>query len=237
MLADFESNLIGTSAGKGKRFTIDFPNDYPDSKLRAQKVDFDVSVHEVAELQPAALDEQFVTFYGVVSGDFTEFRQLVKSNLQREVASRIQAELRRQVLEQLIAANPVELPSVLVSREAAGLQAEGMRNLGINDVKDAPPLEAYTEIAERRVRLGLIVAAVIREQGLKVDQERVRQKLDDICKPSARPEEMRRLYLQSPELMAQIENVVIEDQVLSWLTDRAQIHGKASSVAALTGRP
>lgn len=235
MLADFEAALIGIGPGGEKRFTMQFPADYYAQNLRGQDVEFAVKVHEVAEQQPAALDADFVKSYGVTSGELVEFRARVRESLEREVAGRIQAEVRRQIMEQMIAANPVELPGMLISREAANLQAEGMRNLGINDVKDAPPLSAYTEIAERRVRLGLVIGALIREQGIKADQERVARKLDEICRPYDRPDEARKIYLQNPELMAQVENVVIEDQALGWLADRAEMRPKPTTVAGLLG--
>jgi trigger factor len=235
MLPDFEAGLIGIGPGGEKRFTMQFPADYYDQKLRGQHVEFEVKVHEVGEQQLAPLDADFLKSYGIHSGDIAEFRSRVRESLEREVAGRIQGEVRRQIMEQLIAANPVDLPSVLVSREAGNLQAEGMRNLGIKDANEAPPLAAYTEIAERRVRLGLVIGAVIREQGIKVDAERVRQKLDEICRPYDRPDEARKIYLQNPELMAQVENVVIEDQVLGWLAERAQMHPKPVTVAGLLG--
>lgn len=235
MLADFEAALVGIGPGGEKRFTMQFPADYYAQNLRGQNVEFAVKVHEVAEQRPAALDADFVKSYGITSGELAEFRARVRESLEREVAGRIQAEVRRQIMEQMITANPVELPAVLVSREAAKLQAEGMRNLGIKDVKDAPPLSAYTEIAERRVRLGLVIGALVREQGIKADQERVARKLDEICRPYDRPDEARRIYLQNPELMAQVENVVIEDQALGWLADRAKMRPKPTTVAGLLG--
>jgi trigger factor len=138
-------------------------------------------------------------------------------------------------MEQLLAANPLALPAVMVEREAASLQAEGMRNMGIKDVKDAPPLKAYRHIAERRVRLGLIIGAVIREQDLKVDHARVDKRLDEICQPYDRPGEVRKLYLQNPNLMLQIENSVMEEQAMSWLIDRAEVTSKAVPMAELMG--
>jgi trigger factor len=235
MLADFEANLTGIAAGDSKSFNVRFPADYYDAKLRDAEVAFAVRAHEVAALELPAVDADFVSGYGVVSGDLAEFRRLVRENLEREAAAKVQAEVRRQLMEHLLARNPVEVPTVMVAREAAGLQAESMRNLGLKDAKDAPALGAYEEVARRRVRLGLIMGALIREHDLRIDQAGVERKLDELCRPYEQPEEVRKLYLQNEQLMAQVENSVMEEQVMAWLLERAQLRPKAVALTDLMG--
>jgi trigger factor len=149
----------------------------------------------------------------------------------REVDSRIKAEIKRQLMEQLMEANPIDLPAVLIEREAASLRDESMRNLGITDPQDpqAPGLDAFREAAERRVRLGLLVSAVIEENKLEVDRERVKQKVDEMCAPYDQPEEIRKLYYQNPQLLSQVENLVMEDQVVEWLVSKATVKDKVIS--------
>jgi len=235
MLPDFEAGLVGVGPGGEKTFPVKFPADYHEPSLRDQTVSFAVVVREVAGRELPAVDADFIKGYGIESGDPAEFRRLVRENLEREVAAKIQSELRRQVLEQLLERNPVDLPSVLVTREAQALQTEGMRNLGIQDVKDAPALAAYEDVARRRVRLGLIIGALIRDQEIKVDQSRVDARLDELCRPYEKPDEVRRLYLQNPELMSQIESSVMEEQALAWLVERAKVTGKPVAFAELMG--
>lgn len=235
MLPDFEAALVGIAPGGTKRFTVRFPPDYHETSLRNENVDFDVVVREVAGRELPPVTEEFVKGYGVASGDLAEFRRLVRENLEREVAAKIQAEMRRQALEQLLEANPVDLPAVMVARESAALQAEGMRNLGIKDAKEAPPLSAYEDVARRRVRLGLIIGGLIREQDLKIDPALVDRKLDELCRPYEKPEEVRRLYLQNPDLMAQIENSVMEEQMMIWLIERAKVTPKTVAFTELMG--
>jgi trigger factor len=235
MLADFESNLIGLAAGGTRTFTIRFPSDYHDERLRSESVTFDVHVREVAAPDLPVLDEAFVKAFGVASGDLGEFRRLIRENLEREVTAKVRAETRRQLLEQLLAANRVDLPAVLVAREAAALQAEAMKNLGIKDVKDAPAVAAYEEIAQRRVRLGLIMNALIREHDLKVEPAEVARKLDEICRVYERPDDVKSLYRQNPELMAQVEGSVMEEQVMIWLAGRSQVTNKVMPFSELMG--
>lgn len=231
MLEDFEKNLIGLKSGSEKGFKLKFPKDYHAEELAGQKVDFHVNVGEVAEQQLPDVDQEFIKALGVASGDAGDFRQDVRSNMDREVDSRIKAEIKRQLMEQLMQANPIDLPAVLIEREAASLRDESMRNLGITDPQDpqAPGLDAFREAAERRVRLGLLVSAVIEENKLEVDRERVKQKVDEMCAPYDQPEEIRKLYYQNPQLLSQVENLVMEDQVVEWLVSKATVKDKVIS--------
>jgi len=235
MLPDFEAGLIGHRAGASASFPVRFPDDYPETPLRGKTVAFDVKVHEVATLALPEISAEFIQGFGVASGEESEFRRLVRENLEREVAAKVQSELRRQVLERLLEANPIDLPAVMVAREAAALQAEGMRNLGISDVKDAPALGAYDDVARRRVRLGLIVGAVVKERDIRLDQSRVDGRLDELCARYEKPDEVRRLYLQNPDLMVQIENSVIEEQAMLWLIGQAKVTEKPVSFTELMG--
>jgi len=231
MLEDFEKNLIGLKSGDEKAFKVKFPKDYHAEELAGKKVDFNVNVSEVAEQQLPEVDEEFIKALGVASGDSDDFRADVRSNMKREVDSRIKAEVKRQLMEQVMLANPIDLPAVLVQREAAGLRDESMRNLGITDHEDpkAPGVEAFREAAERRVRLGLLVSAVIEENSLEVDRDRVKQKVDEMCATYDQPEEIRKLYYQNPQLLSQIENLVMEEQVVEWLFSSAAVSDKVTA--------
>ena len=228
MLEDFEKNLADLTSGAEKVFKIKFPKDYHENKLAGQKVSFQVTVHEVAEPCLPDLDAEFITSFGVQSGELDDFRQDVRSNMEREVESKVQAEVKRQVMEQLLEANPIELPAVLVDEEMSGLQAESMRRLGITDTTQAPALDSFREAAVQRVRLGLLVAAIIRENDLEVDRERVKLKVDEMCAPYDEPETIRKIYYQNPQLLSQIESIVVEEQVVEWLLSKAKVENKTT---------
>jgi trigger factor len=235
MLPDFESSLVGLSAGQKKSFPVRFPADYHEASLREATVEFEVEVHEVGERKLPEVDAEFVRGFDIASGDLAEFRRLVRENLEREAAAKIQAELRRQILDGLLKANPVDVPKALVDQEAAGLQSDAMRSLGVKDVKDAPPLSEYEEVARRRARLALIMAGLVAEHGLKVDPAQVNRKVDALCQSYERPDEVRKLYLQSAELMSQIENAVMEEQLMAWLIERVRVTPRTVTFSALMG--
>jgi trigger factor len=233
MLPDFEAQLLRVRAGDEKDFTVRFPADYHEKELAGQEARFHLKVHEVQESVLPVVDAEFVKGFGIASGDVAELRREVRLNLERDVQAKIQAEVKRQVLEQLLAANPIALPGVLVSREASSLQAESMQSLGIRDAKDAPALANFQPVAERRVRLGLILASLIQEQKIEVDRERIRVRLDQVCQGYDRPDEVRRYYLENPSLMGQLENQVIEEQIIDWLIGKARIEAHAMPFSEL----
>ena len=237
MLEDFEKNLIGLAVGGEKTFKVKFPKDYQATELAGKKVSFDATVTEVAESQLPDLDQKFVKEFGIESGDIDEFRADVRGNMDREAAAKIKAEVKRQVMDQLLDANSIDVPAVLVEKEAATLQSETMRNLGVTDPQQAPPVETFNEAAQRRVRLGLLVSAVIEEKNLVVDREQVKVKVDEICAPYERPEEIRKLYFQNPQLISQVENAVMEGQVVDWLVSQAKLEKKVTNFAELMNNP
>jgi trigger factor len=233
MLEDFEKNIIGLTAGSEKTFKVKFPKDYQAAQLAGKKVSFTATVTEVAEAQLPEVDAEFVKGFGVENGEVDEFRADVRGNMEREAKTKIEAEIKRQVMEQLLDANAIDIPAVLVEKEAATLQSETMRNMGITDPEQAPPPDTFNSAAERRVRLGLLVGAVIEENEIVVDRERVKAKVDEICAPYEQPDEIRKLYFQNAQLISQIEGVVLEGQVVDWLVSQAKLKKKATKFSEL----
>jgi len=123
------------------------------------------------------------------------------------------------------------VPSALADQEAASLRSESLRNMGMADDDDpnAPPVAEFRDAAERRVRLGLLVGAVIQDNGLEVDRELVKARVDEICAPYDQPEQIRKMYFQNPQLIGQVENMVLEEQVVAWLVDRSSVTTKQVS--------
>ncbi len=227
MLEEFEKNLLGLSVGDEKTFNLKFKKDYQAEELAGKKASFTVNVKGIAGQELPDLDEEFVKSFGVESGDMDVMLTDVRKNMEREAEAMIQADLKRQVMDHLLATNPIDIPSALIQSEAGNLQSEAKRNLGIKDeeVNDprVPSLDTYLEAAERRVRLGLLVSAVIEENSLKVEQSRVRDKIDEMCAPYEKPEVFKQIYFQNPQLLAQVESGVLEEQVTEWLVAQAKL--------------
>ncbi|MCC5795392.1 MAG: trigger factor [Chromatiales bacterium] len=235
MLEEFEKALYATSAGDQPRFTVTFPDDYHAESLRGRTAEFTATVHEVAEQQLPEIDAEFIRSFGIESGDPGEFRDKVRENMVAEADTRVRAELKRALFEQLVAGHGIEVPAVLVEREAQSLQADAMRQAGVSDPAQAPAAETFRPSAERRVRLGLLIAAVIRDHGIKVDRNQVLRRVDELSAGYEQPAQVRQLYLQNQDLMTQIEHAVLEDQVVDWLAEKAQLTGKPVAFRELMG--
>jgi len=223
MLEDFEKNLQGLLVGETKDFEMKFPKDYHASDLAGERVSFEVSVKEVAEAVLPEVNVEFVQEFGIESGDLEAFRADVRANMQREAESRNRAEVKRQVMEQLLEKNPIDVPSALVEQEAVALRRESLQNMGIaaEDDANAPPVMEFSDAAERRVRLSLLVSEVIKDNELQVDRDLVKERIEEMAAPYDQPDEVRKMYFQNPQLMGQVENMVLEEQLVAWLVDKA----------------
>ncbi|MEZ5566204.1 MAG: trigger factor [Gammaproteobacteria bacterium] len=233
MVEGFEKQLVGVKAGESRDLDVTFPGDYPNALLSGQTVQFAVQVSEVGEEHLPDVDAEFIRGFGVESGIEDDFHQDVRKNMGDEFAARARADIKRQLLEQLLAANPIEIPVILVEQEATSLQADAMRNLGITDTASAPSLESFRQTAERRVRLGLLIGALIREQNIVADRDRISQRIDQMSSSYDNPDEIRKLYFQTPQLLTQVENSVLEEQVVDWLAEHATITPKPMAFRAL----
>jgi trigger factor len=233
MVEDFERQLVGVKAGESRDIRVRFPVDYPNRELAGQTADFSVQVGEVAEQHLPEVDEEFIRAFGVESGSRDDFIRDLRDIMGDEFTARARADVKRQLLEQLLTSNPIEIPVILVEQEATSLQSDAMRRLGVSDPGQAPALESFRQTAERRVRLGLLIGELIREQGLVVDREKVRERIEQLSSGYDNPDEIRKLYYQTAQLLSQVESSVLEEQVVDWLAGRAAVTPKPTTFRAL----
>ena len=222
MLPDFEKALYDVSAGDEKTFKVKFPKDYHAEDLAGKKVDFDLKVHRVEEQELPALDDSLAEAYGVEEGGLEKLRADVRENMDRELEQRIRADLREQAMSGLLDANPVEVPKALVHQEAHSMQHEAMRQYGIEDHEKAPPIENFIENAEKRVRLSFLIRQLIDDNGLEVDADKLKERVEQLCAGYENAEEMVQTYLGNPQIMSQIEPMVLEDQAVDWITENGR---------------
>jgi len=225
MLPDFEKALYGVSAGDSKKAKVKFPKDYHAEDLSGKKVDFEMSVRRVEEQELPPLDDSLAQLYGVDEGGLEKLRSDVRDNMGREVEQRIRADLREQVMSGILEANPVEVPKALIQHEAHSMQHEAMRQLGIEDHEQAPPIDNFMENAEKRVRLSFLMRQLIEDKGIETDVEKLNERVKQMCAGYENADEMAHSYLGNPQIMEQIEPMVLEDQAVDWVVE----NGKTSS--------
>lgn len=234
-MPELEEGLKGVSAGEHKTLSVVFPAAHPNKKLAGQSAELHLSIKAVEEQSLPAVDEEFCRAYGVEQGGLAEMRAEVRSSMERELAEVIRNRLRVQVLDGLYKANPVELPRSLVDEQVQQLQIDTARRLGIRDAAQLPPRNVFEEPARRRVALGLLISSVVQGQQLKVDRARVQARLATLVEGYPDPEQARRAYLQNQDAMRQIESAALEDQVIDWVLERAQVSERPMTFKEITG--
>jgi len=225
MLPDFEKGLTGIKAGDDKTFKVKFPKDYHAEDLQGQKVEFSIHTHRVEEETLPPVDDALAEMFSVKEGGLEQFRKDVTDNMRHEADQKVKAKVREQLMEGLLAANPLEIPQALKHQEMHSMQHEAMQRLGIEDHDKAPPIENFAESAEKRVRLGLLVRQLITDENIRIDEERVRQHVEEICAGYENADEMVNMYMNTPQVRQQVEPVVLEQMAF----DRLLEHGKVKT--------
>lgn len=221
MIADFEAGLDGLKAGDQKDIDVTFPEDYHSTDLAGKAGVFAVTLHKVEEGTLPEIDEEFCKSYGVETGSLDELKKEVRANMTREMSEVIRRIVRQQLIEQSTQAAEFEIPGTLVEEEINRMIQEMMQR----QPKDAPapPREAFNPEAQRRVQLGLLISEVIRSEKMELDNDRVREKVLELAGGYEQPEELVRSYMSNPQIMQQLEGVVLEDQAFDWLLDKAEV--------------
>ena len=230
MLADFESAVTGLKAGESKTFDMTFPADYHAKDLAGQAVTFEVTVKGVSEAILPQIDTEFAKSLGIADGDVEKMRAEIESNLKREVKNRLKSRVKNQVMEALLKTNPIEVPKALVEQEIDQLMErarEDVEQRGCKKAKDFPmQREWFTDQAKRRVGLGLVLSEIVKLNGLHAKPEQIKSIVDDAAQSYEHPEEVVRWYYAQPQRLAEIESLVIEDNVVDWALSNAKVLDK-----------
>ena len=239
MLADFENNVEGLKAGESKTFDMTFPADYFSKDLAGQSVQFEITVKEVQGAKLPEVDAEFAKLMGIADGDVEKMRAEIQTNLGREVKKRIQAQTKDQVMEALLKANPIDVPNALIEGEVerlmqaakADMEARGFKG------KDLPVKpEWFGEQAKRRVTLGLVLAELVKVENLYAKPEQIKAMVEEAALSYENPDEVVKWYYAQPQRLAEVEAVVVEDNVVSWVLERAKVTDKTADFDELMGR-
>ncbi|MCV6621830.1 MAG: trigger factor [Cellvibrionaceae bacterium] len=227
MIPGFEDGLIGAKKGEEVVLDLTFPEDYHAEELKGAAVQFTVKVNQVAALELPELDEEFFKKYGVEDGGEEKFREEVRNNMERELKNAAKNKVKTQVMDGLLNANSVDVPKALVASEIDALRGQMMQQFGgaaeNMDLKSILPDDMFTEQAERRVSLGLIVGELVKKEELKVDADAVKAMVEEMASTYQDPEEVVNYYYSNRELLAGVESAVLEDQVVDFILDKAKV--------------
>lgn len=229
MIPGFEDALVGVKAGEERVITPTFPADYQNLELAGKTAEFSVTVNSVSAPQLPELNDEFFAQFGVKEGGIDGFRAEVRKNMERELRQAIKSKVKSQVMEGLLAANPVEVPKALIGNEVNRLRVQAVQQFGGNIKPDQLPAELFEEQAKRRVSLGLLVAEVVKQFELKPDDARVREVIEEMASAYQEPEQVLAWYYKNDQQLNEVRSVVLEEQVVDTVLQKAKVTDKAVS--------
>jgi trigger factor len=233
MLADFEKGVRGAKAGETRTIDVAFPANYGAPNLAGKTAQFEVTIKSVEQRQLPELDEEFATLYGVETGGIERLREEVQDNMRRELGEAARGRVKTQIMDALLAANPLDLPKSLVESQTRELQMDAGRRMGAQDVSQLPPLEGFVAQAKRRVALSLLVNEIIKTANLQVDQSKVQSRFEELAMQFPDPTQALQTYRTNPQIRRQLEASVLEDQVVDWVVERAKVTEQSSTFKEL----
>ncbi len=230
MIPGFEEGLVGAKAGESRTLKVNFPENYQNLELAGKAAEFEVMVHSVAAPVLPELNEDFFAKFGVEAGSLEDFRAEVRKNMERELRQAIKGKVKSQVMDGLLATNEVEVPKALVGNEIDRLRQQAVQQFGGASIKpEQLPAELFEEQAKRRVSLGLIVAEVVKQNDIKPDNDRVRTMVEELASAYQEPQQVISWYYQNEQQLAEIQSVVLEEQVVDTVLQKAQVTDKKVS--------
>lgn len=233
MLKDFEAGITGSRADEHKTVAVRYPDEYHNKDLAGRTADFTVHVKKVEEKQLPALDDAFCRDYGVNEGGIEQLLSEVADNMRRELGDNVRSRIKQQVFDRFLDANAIDVPRALVEQQVREMQLDMARRMGAKDASQVPAPEPFVEPARRRVALGLLVAELVKSQGLTLDRARVDARLAELAATYPDPDAILNAYRQNPDAMRQVENMVMEDQVVDYLLERAKVTDQPSTFKEL----
>lgn len=239
----FEEGLTGLKAGDERAVAATFPADYPVEKLAGKAATFDVKVKEVAVPKLPELNEEFAKSLGADSVE--ALKDLVKAQLAFEYANVTRSKLKRQLLDQLEKAHSFELPPSLVDSEFAGIWqqleanlAQAGKTFADEGKSEDETREEYRRIAERRVRLGLVIGEIADKNELKITQDEMRRALIEQARRFPGQEKaVYEYYEKNPAALAELRAPIFEDKVVDFVIERAAPVDKKVSKDELFKKP
>ncbi|WP_302176104.1 trigger factor [uncultured Hydrogenophaga sp.] len=231
MLKEFEDAVRGMKTGESKTFPLAFPADYHGKDVAGKTADFLVTVNKVEAANLPEVNDELARSLGIAEGTVDALRADIRKNLERETKFRLQARNKTAVMDALIAASELDLPKSVVQAEldrmVEGARAD-LKQRGIKDADKAPiPEELFRPQAERRVRLGLIVAELVRANELFAKPEQIEAHINELAASYERPADVVRWYQSDNRRMAEVEAIVVENNVTEFVLAKAKVTDKA----------
>ena len=240
MLKEFEDAVRGMKVGESKTFPLTFPEECHGKEVAGKTADFLVTLKKVEAGQLPEVDGTLAKQLGVQDGSVETLRADIRKNLNREVKARLKSRNKNAVMDALIKVADLELPKVTVEAEISSMMDNAradMQKRGVKDVSNVQlPPDLFRNLAERRVRLALIVSSLVQQNKLQATPEQVKAHIEDLAASYEKPEEVVRWYQADPRRLSEIEAIVTEDNVTSFVLEKAKVTEKKVGFDELMAR-
>jgi trigger factor len=238
MIDGFEEGLVGARAGDELTLNLTFPEAYAHKEVAGKPVQFAVKVNSVEEAKLAELDEDFAKSFGIGDGSLEGLQQEVRKTMEREMKQALLEGNKQAVMDKLLELNQIDVPQALVESEAESLKQQMQQQMYAPQGKSGVQLDTamFRDQARRRVSLGLIMSELIKSKELKADKDMVRAKVEDLASTYDDPQQVIDWYYGDKSRLSQIESLVLEDAVVDWVFDQADVTETSGSFDAVMGR-
>ncbi|MBU3738967.1 MAG: trigger factor [Rhodoferax sp.] len=240
MLKEFEAATAGMQVGHSKTFQLAFPADYHGRDVAGKTADFMVTVKKIEAAHLPEVNEALARSLGIADATVDGLRADIRRNLEREVKFRLMSRNKQAVMDALVAAAELDLPNAAVQAELGRLVESARADLkqrGVKDADKAPiPEEMFRSQAERRVRLGLVVAELVRAHQLQARPEQLKAHVEELAASYEKPAEVLRWYYGDNQRMAEVEAIVIENNVTEFVLGQVKVTDKALAFDELMGQ-
>ena len=230
MLEQFDAAVRGMKAGESKTFPLQFPADYQGKDVAGKEADFLVTLRKIEVQHLPEVNEAFTKTLGIQNATVEGLRADVKKNLEREVKFRVLARNKASVMDALVKASELDVPKALVAGETERMIEAARADLkkrGVKDAETAPiPAEIFQPQAEKRVRLGLVVGELVRSNNLQAKPDQLQAHIEEMAQSYEKPSEVVRWYLGDRQRMAEVEAVVVENNVAEFVLGKAKVSNK-----------
>ncbi|ASL26404.1 trigger factor [Azotobacter chroococcum] len=229
MIEGFEAGLVGVKAGEERVLSLTFPEDYQNLDLAGKAAEFAVTVNTVSEAELPELNAEFFALFGIAEPNLEAFRAEVGKNMDRELRQAIKSKVKAQVMDGLLAVNPIEVPKALIENEVNRLRVQAVQQFGGNIKPEQLPANLFQEQARRRVALGLIVAEMVKQFEIKPDESKVKAMIEEIASAYQEPEQVVAWYYGNEQQLGEVRSVVLEEQVVDTVLQKASVTDKTVS--------
>ena len=240
MLQEFEAAVKGMKVGESKTFPLAFPEDYQGREVAGKTADFMVTLKKLEASHLPEVTDELAKSLGAVDATVTGLRADIRGNLEREVKFRLLGRNKQAALDALVEHAELDLPNSIVQAELDRMvqgAREELKQRGIKDADKAPiPEEVFKPQAERRVRMGLVVSELVRQQGLQATPDQIKAHVEELSASYEKPTEVQRWYYSDNRRMAEVEGIVIEQNVTNYVFSLVKVNEKAISFDELMGQ-